>query len=166
MGQDRRPVVVAFDGSAESDAAVRAAAGLFPGRTLVVVTVWEPGLAMAMTAAPPDHLSGLAYIAPNPDTMAIVDEAQSDRAMTTATAGARVAQELGAAAEPHPVPDELDAAETIAAVADQRGAAAVVVGSRGLGRVKARLLGSTSQGLLHRTTRPVIVVRVPDADAG
>src|SRR3954468_11579206 len=166
MSEDRAPVVVAFVGSVESDAAVRAAADLFAGRTLVVVTVWEPGLAMAMSTSAPDHLSGLAYTAPDLETMASVDEVQSEHATTTATAGAHVAQELGAAAEPHPVPDELDAAETIAAVAEQRGAAAVVVGSRGLGRMKARLLGSTSQGLLHRTTRPVIVVRVPDADAG
>src|SRR3954447_25937483 len=96
MGQDRQPVVVAFDGSAESDAAVRAAARLFPGRVVVVVTVWEPGLAMAMTGSAPDHLSGLAYVAPSPETMAMVDEAPNERATDTASAGAGGPRRAGA----------------------------------------------------------------------
>jgi nucleotide-binding universal stress UspA family protein len=158
MSADERPVVVAFDGSPESQAAVRSAAGLFGDRTLVVVSVWEPGLAIAMTA-PPDGLSGLSYAPPNPETMAIIDQAQREHATEAAEAGAALARELGATAKPHPVPDELDIAETLVRVADERDAAAVVVGSRGLGRVKARLLGSTSQGLLHHSKRPVVVVR-------
>ena len=53
----QRPVVVGFDGSDESQAAVREAAALVRARTLVVVTVWEPALALAITQAP-DDLSG------------------------------------------------------------------------------------------------------------
>jgi hypothetical protein len=44
-------VLVAYDGSAESRAAVVAAVGLFPRRRLIVVTVSEPGLAAAMALA-------------------------------------------------------------------------------------------------------------------
>ena len=161
MSTAERPVVVAFDGSKESKAAVRAAAELFPGRRLVVVSVWEPGLALAMTP-PPDGLSGMSYAPPSPETMAMVDRAQHDRSTGAAEQGAALARELGADAVPHAVPDELDVAETLAGVADESDAAALVVGSRGLGRVKARLLGSTSQGLLHHTRRPVVVVRAGD----
>lgn len=160
MTTDERPVIVAYDGSEEAQAAVRTAATLFAARTLVVVSVWEPGLALTMTATSPDQLSGLAYTAPTPETMATVDRLERDRATDTAEAGVALARELGATAQPHPVPDELDVAETLAGVADERDAAAVVVGSRGLGRVKSRLLGSTSQGLLHHTKRPVVVVRL------
>jgi nucleotide-binding universal stress UspA family protein len=157
---DQRPVVVGFDGSDESESAVGEAAALFRDRTLVVVCVWEPALALAMTRAP-DDLSGLSSTAPDPETMAAIDGVQRDRSTDTAAAGAELARTLGATVEPHPVPEVLNIAETIAGVADQRDAAAIVVGSRGLGRVKATLLGSTSQGLLRHTRRPVLVVRAP-----
>ena len=155
------PVVVAYDGSPESQSAVRAAATLMAGHRLIVVTVWEPGLAM-MVAPPTDAMSGVAYVAPSPEAIATTDRVQRDRAADTAAAGVRQARELGADADAHAVADEVDAAETIAAVADEHDAAALVIGSRGLGRVKSRLLGSTSQGLLRHTHRPVLVVRTPD----
>ena len=46
--------------------------------------------------------------------------------------------------------------------AEERDAAMIVVGSRGLGAIKARVLGSTSRKLLHDTHRPVLVVRTPE----
>jgi nucleotide-binding universal stress UspA family protein len=161
MSPEQPPVIVAFDGSPESQAAVRAAAELFPGRPLVVASVWEPGLALALTP-PTDSISGIAYSAPDPETMRLVDRTQHEHATATAEAGAQLARELGAEAQPHAVAEDVDVAETLAGLADQRDAAAVVVGSRGLGRVKSRLLGSTSQGLLRHAKRPVVVVRAPE----
>jgi nucleotide-binding universal stress UspA family protein len=155
---DQRPVVVGFDGSDESEAAVREAAALFRDRTLVVVSVWEPALAQATTRAP-DDLSGLSYTVPDLETMTVLDGLQRDHATDTAAAGAELARSLGATVDPHPVPEGLNVAETLAGVAEQREAAAIVVGSRGLGRVKSKLLGSTSQGLLRHTKRTVVVVR-------
>ncbi|MGW0021306.1 universal stress protein [Rhodococcus sp. NPDC003382] len=40
----------------------------------------------------------------------------------------------------------------------------VVVGSRGRGRIAGALLGSTSQNLLHRAERPVMICRADDTD--
>jgi nucleotide-binding universal stress UspA family protein len=156
-------VVVAFDGSDESQAAVRAAATLFGERPLVVVAVWEPGLAtMAFTPAPGDI--AMSYPPPDPADVAAVDQAERTRAGSLADAGARIARELGATAEALPVPDEVDVAETIAAIAEQRDAGAIVVGSRGRSGFKRRVLGSTSQGVMHHTRRPVLVVRGPEGD--
>jgi len=160
---DARPVVVAFDGSDESQAAVHAAASLFgQQRPLVIVAIWEPGLAtMAFSPAPGDI--AMSYPPPDPADVAAVDEAERTRAGSLAEAGARIARELGATVEALSVPDEVDVAETVAAIAEQRDAGAIVVGSRGRGGFKARLLGSTSQGVLQHTRRPVLVVRTPDS---
>jgi nucleotide-binding universal stress UspA family protein len=49
------------------------------------------------------------------------------------------------------------AADAIVDVADAREADAIVVGSRGLGRVRA-VLGSVSHDVLHLSDRPVVVI--------
>src|SRR5213082_2428272 len=46
------PAVVAYDGSPAARAAVEAGATLFGERGVVVVSVWESGLAMAMATMP------------------------------------------------------------------------------------------------------------------
>jgi nucleotide-binding universal stress UspA family protein len=160
MSTQEQPVVVAYDGSPASQAAVRAAATLLPGRRLVVVTIWEPGLAL-MLAPPTDSISGMPYATPSPETVATTDRLQRDHAEETAAAAIEIARELGATADAYPVAEDVDVGETIAAAAEQHDAAAVVVGSRGLGRVKG-LLGSTSQQVLRHARRPVIVVRAPE----
>ena len=160
MENDGRSVVVAYDGSREAQAAVRAAAGLFRDRRLLVVSVWEPGIAM-VGLGQPDPM-GMTPPLPTPDEIATVDRIQHDHAGTMAEAGARLARDLGADAEALPVADETDVAETVHGIAEQRDAAAIVVGSRGLGGMKARLLGSTSRRLLHDTRRPLLVVRCDD----
>ena len=161
MSPDEQPAVVAYDGSDEAQAAVREAARLLPGRRLVVVSVWEQGLAL-MLMPPTDTISGVPNMTPSPETIATTDRAQHDHAADTAAQGAEIARSLGADAEPYPVADDVDAAETIAAEAERLDAAVIVIGSRGLGRMKSRLLGSTSQGLLRHTRRPVIVVKAPE----
>jgi len=159
MSADARPAVVAFDGSAEARAAVAAAIELFPGRRLVIVSVWEPGLALAL--APTRDLTGVGYPPPTAAEVEALDRVQHDHAVEMAETGAALARELGATAEPDPVADEADVADTIAAVAERVDACVVVVGSRGLGRVRSRLFGSTSREVLQRSGRPVLVVKAP-----
>jgi nucleotide-binding universal stress UspA family protein len=160
MALDARPVIVAYDGSPESTAAVTAAARLFADRPLVVVSVWEPGLALAMQSHP-DAL-GVTPPPPNPEEVATLDRIESEHASARAEAGARLARELGAVAEAVPVADAANVADTVLGVAEQHDAAAIVVGSRGLGAVRSRLLGSTSRRMLHDAHRPVMVVRAAE----
>jgi nucleotide-binding universal stress UspA family protein len=160
MTGESRPVVVAFDRSDEARAAMTAAATLFSQHPLVVVSVWEPGL--AMTALPDHDVMGLSYPMPSPEEIEQVDRLEHEHAAATAHAGVELARSLGAAAEALPVEDKADVAETINAIAEQCDAAAIVIGSRGLGGVKSALMGSTSRKVLHDSRRPVLVVRVPE----
>jgi nucleotide-binding universal stress UspA family protein len=157
---DARPVIVAYDGSEEAQTALREAVALFGHRPLIVASVWEPGLAM-MTMRPPAGAPSMGYM-PDPDQVAAIDQAQSGHAGDVAEAGARLARELGATAEALPVPDAVNVAGTLIEIAEERDARAIVVGSRGLGGIKARVLGSTSRKLLHEAHRPVLVVRTPE----
>jgi nucleotide-binding universal stress UspA family protein len=162
VADEQRPVVVAFDGSAESAVAVRAAAELFPTRSLLVVTVWETGLALT-TPVPADFAGTMPPPLPDPRQVELLDNIEHQHAQATAEAGVAIARESGCpGAVPVPVPDELDVAEAVEAVASQRDAAAIVVGSRGRGGLRSTLMGSTSKRLLHDARRPVVVVRAPE----
>src|SRR5829696_4252351 len=105
MTETNQPVVVAFDGSPEALAAVETAATLFGDRPVLVVTVWEPGLAVSATMPPAGDIGGVNYIPPTLDEIEAVDDAARGHAQAMADAGSRLARELGAAAESLPVAD-------------------------------------------------------------
>jgi nucleotide-binding universal stress UspA family protein len=125
----------------------------------VVVTVWEPGLAMAMAQS--RDPTGVGYVMPDPRELAAVDRAQRDHAAEAAEQGAQLAAGAGAVAEACSLEDDDGVPETIATYAASCAARAVVVGSRGLGGMRARLFGSTSRGLLEHADVPVMVVKTP-----
>ena len=152
-------LVVGYDGSELATAALHRAAELFPGSRTVVVTVWEPGLGAMMSTGTGLDMTGTAALPPDPELVSEVDKAEEHHADVLAKEGAQVARSLGLDAEPHPIPDQLDVADVIVDVADERNAAAVVVGSHGISGLRSRLLGGTSRKVLARCERPVVVVR-------
>ena len=157
MADGDAPLVIAYDGSDVAKAAVRHAAELFPGRRAVLVTVWEPGLAM-LPAGPPDPL-GTIPMPPDPETVGAVDDAQQDHAARVAGEGAELAGSLGLAAEAHAVADDVDVADTVLDLARERGAAAVVVGSHGISGLRTHLVGGVSRKLIRHSELPVVVTR-------
>jgi nucleotide-binding universal stress UspA family protein len=157
MGREGAPVLIAYDGSELSRAAVRHAAELFAGRPAVLATVWEPGLAV-VAVGPPDAL-GWGTLPPDPATIEAVDRAEREHASTVAAEGAELARSLGLAAEPLAVPDEVDVADKLIDIAQERGASVVVVGSHGISGLRSRLLGSVSRKLIEHCDRPVLLTR-------
>lgn len=157
------PVLIAYDGSGPARRAIADAAKLLGSRRTLVVTVWEPGLAYATMALPsPNEL-----IAPmvDPEVAHDVDRALHRHAERVSRDGAELARSLGLDAEPLSAPDDGEVAHAILDLARTHHAAAIVVGSRGLGGLRARLEGSTSKGVLKHASCPVLVVHEPDEGA-
>jgi nucleotide-binding universal stress UspA family protein len=160
MGAGDRPVLIAYDGSHAARQAVADAAEILRSRRVVVVTVWEAGLAYSTTAMPPDGMTMSPMV--DPAVALGVDRDIHRQAERISGDGAALAKSFGLDAEPLAVPDEGSIPATILDVARSRDAAAIVVGSRGLSGLRSRLEGSTSKGLLKHAHCPVIVVHETD----
>ena len=156
------PILIAFDGSDAAQRAVSEAARLLGARKALVVTVWESGLAYAMQDVRPDGM--ILSPAVDPEVAMNVDREVRSHAGRVANEGATLARSLGLDAEPLAVPDDRDVSDTILNLARERHAAAIVVGSRGLSGLRARLEGSTTKSLLKHANCPVIVVHEPRED--
>ena len=159
MAREAAPVLIAYDGSEVSRAAVRHAAELFAGRPAVLATVWEPGLAAVQAGLPDNAGMGMYTLPPDPATIETVDRVQREQASTVAADGAKFARSLGLVVEPQAVPDEVDVADTLIDIARERGAAVVVAGSHGISGLRKRLLGSVSRKLIEHCDRPILVIR-------
>jgi nucleotide-binding universal stress UspA family protein len=161
MNADDALTLIAFDGSAAARQAVAAAAELLKPRATLVLTVWEPALAHAAVAPPPDV--GMTP-AVDPSLQLEVDEALRDRAERVANDGAELARSLGLDAEAIAMADVRDIARTIIELARERNAATIVVGSRGLSGLRARFEGSTSKSVVKHAPCPVVVVHDSDEE--
>ena len=159
MAREPAPILIAYDGSEVSRAAVRHAAELFAGRPAVLATVWEPGLATVAMGLPDPMGMGMGALPPDPGTVEELDRIGREHASTVAGDGAEFARSLGLSAEPQAVPDEVDVADTLIHIAREHGAAVVVMGSHGISGLRSRLLGSVSRKLIEHCDRPVLVVR-------
>src|ERR1700755_752450 len=138
------PVLIAYDASPSARRVIAEAAALFPTRRAVVITVWEPGLAYASATANPALGDGMTAGAIDYGAGREIEAAAREHAQQVAAEGAELATSAGLRAEAEAIADATASGETIAARAGELGAAVLVVGSRGLSGLRARLEGSTS----------------------
>jgi len=144
LGIARGSIVVGHDGSADADAALDVAFGLARDlhAPLAVIRVWS------IFDAP--RLPGFRfeYASSFPELATAVQKAVT---ADTEPLAARYPTVRPQVREVRDVPDE-----ALPRLAE--GARMLVVGSRGLGTVRAAVLGSVSSSCLHRATCPVLVV--------
>ncbi len=150
--QQRRPVLIGFDGYEDAAAAIRGAGALLGPRPAVVAYVWEP-LAGLLLHAEADELTGTMREAADE-----FDAGETDRAEGVSKDGAQLAKSVGFEAQAVSVRGRPKVWPALLQLAEEHDAAAIVIGTEGLGAVKSALLGSVSRGLLHRSKRPLLIV--------
>lgn len=162
MSSGNKPIVIAFDGSSAATEAVEHAASLLgSGRKAIILTVWEPGLLTAAVAPIPGGL-GAPVPPPDVDQVRDLDRTEQEHADRIAADGVSLANSHGLDAEAVVARDETSVAATILRVADENDAAAIVIGSRRHSALASVLLGSTTEAVLHKTSRPLVVIRPAD----
>ena len=150
------PVLIAYDGSDTARHAVREAAKLLGSREVLVVTIWEP--ALAYESSMPTAGLEMPPVPVDVEGAREIEEELHERARGTAQEGAELARSVGLQAKGLAVADEVHVADAIIDVARKRAVAAIVVGSRGLKGLRARLEGSTSNAVVKHAPCPVLVV--------
>ncbi|MEV5824848.1 universal stress protein [Spirillospora sp. NPDC052242] len=147
-------VLIAFDGSDDSRAAVEYAARHLRPEPTVILSVWEPLLAQISWA--PIAAAAPIVMQTGGGRDRFEEEKQAE---LLALKGAEFAAAAG-------LTDVTPRAErsggptwaAIVDVAEELDASLVVTGSRGLSGARSVLLGSTSTRVLHHVHRPVLIV--------
>jgi nucleotide-binding universal stress UspA family protein len=144
-------ILIGYDGSEDADNAIRCAGELLAPRRAIVAHVWD-SLAELLLHTDIDRLTGSMKEA------AELDADDAREAEGVAGRGAELAEAAGFEAVATVARGVPKAWPTLLALAEQHDAAAVVIGSRGLGRVKSALLGSVSSGVLGHAHLPALIV--------
>ncbi len=156
MNPDPPPVLYCYDGSETARHALELAAGVLAGRPAMVVCVWQPLVNIA---------AGVPYAVLPADLVEQADDAARDRARELAGEGADLVRAGAGDVMPRAVAAHGSVWQAILEVAEQAGASAIVVGSRGLTGVRSVLLGSVSHGVVNHSHRPVLVIPPPGQEA-
>lgn len=145
-------IMLCYDGSDDARTAIEHAGELFREQPVTVLTVWEPFVqVMSRTSSGFGMAPGL----PDPEG---IDRATRQRAEELAAEGVALAKKAGMKAQAMTYARQTTTARAILARAEEIGASAVVMGSRGLTGVKSLLLGSVSHEVIQRADRTVVIV--------
>jgi nucleotide-binding universal stress UspA family protein len=149
------PALIGYDGSDGAKDAIRAAAGLLAGRSVLVVHAWTSHvqrsfLGSSLLSAPITELREIA---------GDLDEYFAAGARDIAEEGAALARDAGLEARALTVAAEPRIWGALTATAAKEEAALIVAGSRGRGAAASTVLGSVSLALAHNADVPVLIIR-------
>jgi nucleotide-binding universal stress UspA family protein len=153
-------ILLCYDGSPDARAAIESAGELLSGQPATVLTVWEPFADVMARAS-----YGFAMASGSAVDIESIDKANRDASEQRAREGAALADQAGFSAKALAVSNTGTIADTILAHADQLGASAIVMGTRGLTGIKSLLLGSVSHAVIQHADRTVVVVPSGDVAA-
>ena len=145
------PVVAGYDDSDGARGALRFAAEHLGQRPVVVAHAWRSPVRHTIRGHALEH-SGIDSFADYADA---VDRIYEDAAEEMAGEGAEYARSLGLVARAAAPESGHGEWQTLLAGAQEAGAAAILVGSRGRGAVTSTVLGSVASGLVHAAALPV-----------
>jgi nucleotide-binding universal stress UspA family protein len=143
------PPLLCYDGSEGASHAIAVAGGEFGRQQALVLHAWESWVAEAPA------LAGASATVQG--VTAELDEVADEQSAGHTAEGVQVAGEAGFDAEGLSERATGPAWKAILDIADQHDCAAIVVGSRGLTGLSAALV-SVSNGVVHHSRRPVLVV--------
>lgn len=153
-------ILICYDGSPDARAAIEHGGELLNGEPATVLTVWQPFVEVLA------HTPSGFGLTPGMIDFEEVDAATRKSAEERAEEGAQLARDAGLNAQPRTCSQMTTTASAILSEAEEVGASAILMGSRGLTGLKSLLLGSVSHAVIQHADRAVIVVPSPDvADA-
>jgi nucleotide-binding universal stress UspA family protein len=145
---DDGPILICYEGSDASRHAIEAAASLLTERRAVVLAV-EPFLTLEESAG--------AAGGPMPVDFETLNK---DAAVELANAGSKVAREAGFDAEPR-AEQAAPTWQAVVGVADEIGAAAIVIAGSGLSGLSEVVKGKVPRTVAEHAGRPVLLVPPP-----
>jgi len=162
-----RPALLCYDGSEFAKRAIGDSSRVLGGGPAIVLTIFESlGSALLRHPVPETTELGRQFKEIAQEVVDELDSGSAERAQATAAEGAEVARTAGFDAQPEArralaravERDTVTVWRAILDAADEKDAAVVVLGSRGRSGLGSALLGSVSYGVVHNSTRPVLVV--------
>ena len=146
-------ILVAYDGSDEAAAAIRAAGRLFPGAPAIVANARGEAVALEHAALARIAMPDAAIV---PSAAAYEREAE-EASRSIADRGRSIADESGLEATAASC-EGSSSWRAICAAGREQSADVIGCGTRGQGGLARAFLGSTSSALVHHADRPVLVV--------
>lgn len=145
------PLLLAYDGSETARQAIARAAAVLAPRRAMVVFVWEP-IAEALLRHQAQRF------APASEVSRELQALEAKESQRLAERGAEFARSCGFKAEARAVRGSAKSWPTLCELAEKERAAAIVIGTRGLGRAASALLGSVAAGVIGHAKVPIFVV--------